>query len=456
MIIFSVMNQEEEISQLRSELFRLQQQTKEQYRQITELQQRLNLLMPEEQRIQFSAPSSQQKPLSLENFIGLRLIHFIGIVVLVIGLSIGVKYAIDRNLISEVVRIALAYAAGGILFFLSLRLKKNYELFSAILLSGGLASLYFTTYAAYVYYHMMPFAVAYGIMVVLTIYTVYQAIVYNRELIAILGLAGAYAIPFLISPNTGNPNLFFLYIFIINLGILYLGWRKAWNATVTVAQLVTWVLYFGWGFIRMNQQWLVTGWVFLILFFAIFYAYAMINGQRVKSGDGTSGLWLLNGNNLMFYFGCLMLVDEVQLQFSYAWVTLAMSGFLVVQALFFYYLQKEKSLGMALLGTGFLLFVLFIAMRWEGMTVTLLWLLTAVIVFVMGVALKKASFRIAAIVLMALTLGKLVAVDSLRFSAVQKVIAYVLLGVLLLIISFFYQKFKEKIFGDSDSAEPEK
>ncbi|MFN2457269.1 MAG: hypothetical protein ABR502_03610 [Chitinophagaceae bacterium] len=35
--------------------------------------------------------------LNFENFIGLRLIHLVGIVVLVIGLSIGVKYAIDRR-----------------------------------------------------------------------------------------------------------------------------------------------------------------------------------------------------------------------------------------------------------------------------------------------------------------------------------------------------------------------
>jgi hypothetical protein len=49
---------------------------------------------------------------------------------------------------------------------------------------------------------------------------------------------------------------------------------------------------------------------------------------------------------------------------------------------------------------------------------------------------------------MATTLGKLVLLDSLSFSAIQKVVAYVLLGVLLLVISFYYQKFKQKIFGE--------
>ena len=45
---------------------------------------------------------------SLEGFIGLKLMHLVGIVVLVTGISIGVKYAIDKRLISELLRIVLA------------------------------------------------------------------------------------------------------------------------------------------------------------------------------------------------------------------------------------------------------------------------------------------------------------------------------------------------------------
>lgn len=54
-----------------------------------------------------------------------------------------------------------------------------------------------------------------------------------------------------------------------------------------------------------------------------------------------------------------------------------------------------------------------------------------------------------AIILMGLTLLKLVLLDSNNFSPVQKIIAYVVLGVLLLIISFFYQKFRKQLFGDA-------
>ncbi|MES2881869.1 MAG: hypothetical protein V4676_06965, partial [Bacteroidota bacterium] len=100
------MNQEEEISQLKNELLQLHEQTKLQHQKIMELYQRLQQIAPDVFKQVSHKPKAKTPAFSLENFIGLKLMHFIGIVVLVIGLSIGVKYAIDRNLISEVVRIA--------------------------------------------------------------------------------------------------------------------------------------------------------------------------------------------------------------------------------------------------------------------------------------------------------------------------------------------------------------
>jgi len=204
---------EDEIQQLQKELEQLSKEVQLQQERIWQLQRRIAQLTNTEIQPIVSKTRIQPVPkFFLENFIGLRLINFIGIIVLVIGLSIGVKYAIDRNLISEGMRIILAYLAGIVLYVLSLRLRKKYTLFSAILFSGGMASLYLTTYAACVYYSMFSFALAFIIMVVLTVYTVYEAISYNRQEIALLGLVGAYGIPFLISKNADRADFSF-YIF---------------------------------------------------------------------------------------------------------------------------------------------------------------------------------------------------------------------------------------------------
>jgi uncharacterized membrane protein len=124
-----------------------------------------------------------------------------------------------------------------------MRLRAQYEAFSAILFSGAMASVYFTTYAAYVYYAMLPNAATFILMIGFTIFTVYQALSYNRKEIALLGLVGAYAIPFLISKNADRPELFFLYITLINTAVVFLTFKKGWKLVGFVAQHASWLLF---------------------------------------------------------------------------------------------------------------------------------------------------------------------------------------------------------------------
>jgi uncharacterized membrane protein len=101
--------------------------------ELNDYRQKLFALQQEMERLQNKKPGTTpvakepSQNFKFENFIGLRIIHFVGIVLLVIGLSIGVKYAIDRQLISEAMRIILAYSVGITLYLLSWKLKKKYQ-----------------------------------------------------------------------------------------------------------------------------------------------------------------------------------------------------------------------------------------------------------------------------------------------------------------------------------------
>ncbi len=99
---------------------------------------------------------------NLEEFLGKNLASKVGILVTVIGIFIGAKYAIQHDLISEQVRIMLGYLSGLVLAGLGLRLRKKYPAYSAVLLGGGLCVCYFITYIAFTYYHLFPRMVAFG------------------------------------------------------------------------------------------------------------------------------------------------------------------------------------------------------------------------------------------------------------------------------------------------------
>jgi uncharacterized membrane protein len=441
------MNREDEIKNLENEIHSLQQELLKQRQQLLNLDQRLKQLNAEGDPL----PARRKEPLhqpvpSLENFIGLKVMHLIGIIVLVAGLSLGVKYAIDKELISELARIFLAYLAGAILFVLSLRLKSRYNLFSAILFSGAMATFYFTTYGSLVYYQLISFSMAFAVMTALTVFTVYQANLYNRQEIAALGLVGAYAIPFLISKNQENATMFFLYITLINTGILFLCIKKPWRLVGKLAQYITWALFIAWAGMKFTAVFQVTAVIFMIVFFVMFLFLALSRRIFRKDPLSIDEIYQLVLNTLLFYMAAMMIWGNTVVQNEPAYITLFFSILSAIQALVLNFSFSEKRPAMSMVNLSLLFFLVFIALRWDGITVTLLWLLVAILCFAAGVKMKWGRARMISILILGTTLFKLVAVDSLTFTTVQKVISYISLGVLLLIFSFYYQRYRSVIF----------
>ena len=437
------------------EIKALQEEMKNLYGELRQMQVRLQLLGNRLHHLQKKKPAgsaaaeADRPRVTLENFVGLKLIHIVGIVVLVIGLSIGVKYAIDRELITEQARIGAAYAAGALLYIFAWRLRKNYTAFSAILFSGAMASLYFTTFAAFVYYALFPFAVAFAIMILLTLFTTREALRYNRQEIALLGLVGAYGIPFLISRNTGAPALLFTYIAIINTAVVYLSYKRNWLAVAYTAQAITWLLLLGWTLTKYTPTDRLTALFFAAFFLVLFAAHALLSkilqNKALTAGQAQQVLY----NNIVFYFALQAVFTQGQD------VSAPVSAFACLLAAaqviaFHFFFAGELLLKRMLLLLAAAMAVVFIAQQWDGLLVTLLWLALAVGLFAAGVIHRASWLRLASILLMGITLLKLLVLDSIRFNTIQKIISYITLGILLLVVSFFYQKFREKLFAKEE------
>ena len=441
------MNEEQKVKELQKQIDELSSEMMNSQQKLFALQQELNKLQG---RGVNRSPNAQKRPsqnFRLENFIGLRLIHFVGIVVLVMGLSIGVKYAIDRQLVSELARIVLAYVAGIVLYLLSWRLKKKYQLFSAILFSGAIASLYFTTYAAFVYYGFFSFGFTFLLMVGLTIYTAYESIRYNRQEIAVLGMVGAYGIPFLISANAERADLFFSYITLINVGIVYLSFKKKWKLMGQLALMISWTLFILWGFFRYEAKDFWTGFfasgAFYLLFTINALAYRLVRSESLSTGDIQQTVF----NNLALYLSTLIVFGYGNFGENAAATTGWVFVFLLLLAsLAYYFSPSEIILQQALSIQSVILLAMFIGLNWTGLTVTLLWVALAVILFVFGIYIHRSWPRLASILLLAVTLGKLLIFDSSKFTTLQKIVAYIVIGSLLLVLSFFYQKFRQVLF----------
>ncbi|MDP5102126.1 MAG: DUF2339 domain-containing protein, partial [Nonlabens sp.] len=233
----------------------------------------------------------KQTKSSVEKFIGENLINKIGIIITVIGVAIGAKYSIENNLISPLTRIILGYLSGLALLVTGIKLKKNYTNYSAVLVSGAIAIFYFITFAGYSFYDLIPQAVAFVLMFMFTVFSVVAAINYNKQIIAHIGLVGAYAVPFLLSDGSGKVAVLFSYMAIINIGILFIAFKKYWKPLYFVSFALTWMIYSTWTFDEyVPSEHLVLGLGFttitFLTFYVMFLAYKFIKKEDYQLVDG--------------------------------------------------------------------------------------------------------------------------------------------------------------------------
>jgi uncharacterized membrane protein len=348
---------------------------------------------------------------SFEEFIGKNLASKIGILVTIVGIFIGARYAIEHNMVSPVVRIVSGYAWGIAFVGVALWLKKKYVGYSAVLMGGGLCVLYFITYVGWSTYGLLPQMVAFGVMLLLTVVIVYMAVWYNQLIIAHLGQVGAYAIPFLLSNNSGQYALLFTYIAIINAGILVLSFYKYWKSLYHVAFALTWLIFGAWFIFEYNDSrhfTLAAGFLslFFIMFYATFLSYKLIRKEQY----GIVDIYLLLSNAFVFYaIGYSMLDQHVSLS---NW----QGAFTVVNALIHFGISlairrlklADRSLYYLVLGLVVVFLAIAVPVQFDGNWVTLLWIAQAVLLFAIGRTRQVPAYEKLAAVLTLLGFASLV------------------------------------------------
>lgn len=323
----------------------------------------------------------------LEKFIGENLINKIGIAVTVIGVSIGAKYAIDKDLISPLVRILLGCLVGGLLIGVGYYLKKNFANFSSVLVSGGIAILYFMTFLGYDLYELMLVQVTFGIMVLLTVYAVREAISYNQQVISLIAMVGAYAVPFLLSDGSGNVKVLFSYMIIINLGILFLSFKKSWKALYYSAFGLSWLIFMGWLVEEYSRTeplalTMVVSAIFFLIFYFTFLAFKLAHEEKFSLTD----VILVLLNSFIYYIICYICMQMNETAQHFVGLFTLGNALLHVGIAYLIHQRNEvdRNIYYLIAGLGMAFITISIPAQLDGNWVTLLWACQAIILFWIG------------------------------------------------------------------------
>lgn len=159
---------------------------------------------------------------------GVRWLTIIGVLALLFGLGFFLKYAIDQNWITPVMRVLLGVGVGGLLMFLGELWRERYSSYAVTLVGGGLAIVYFSFFAAFSFYHLISQPVALALLVVMSAVGALLSFRYSSKTLCVIAMFGGYLAPLMVGSGENKQIALFVYVTFLNLTVLALLLRKFW------------------------------------------------------------------------------------------------------------------------------------------------------------------------------------------------------------------------------------
>lgn len=359
-----------------------------------------------------------KKQFDYERFVGENLAGKIGIAVLVLGIGFFVKYAIDRDMISEVGRVALGLISGCILLGIAHWQRKAYRAFSSLFVAGGIATFYFTITIAFQQYQMFGQVPAFIIMVVITAFSVLLSLLYDRKELAALSLLGGLGAPFMVSTGQGNYVVLFTYLLILNTGMLSLALLRRWTLINTIAFAGTVIIYAAWLINETHNNPTPPyggAWLFASLFYVVFFVMNIIRQAR-KHETFTAYQTTILMLNTFLYFGVGMLILNMWEHRDYQGIfTALLAVFNFAFGIIFYRNQAiDRRLVLYLFGLVLIFVSLVAPVQLKGNYITLFWAAEAAMLLWFSRPAQMPLAKATSLILVALMLISMV-IDWFKF-----------------------------------------
>jgi uncharacterized membrane protein len=186
------------------------------------------------------------KDMSIEYAVASTWLLRLGIVAIVACMAYFLKWSMDRNLMGPTARVAISLFVGAGMVFSGMRLLgKKYHLMGQGLLGGGILILYFSVYAAGPLYDLVSIPVAFGLMILVTVAAWLIAIRVNALLVAVLGIAGGFMTPVLLSTGAADLPVLYSYMLLLNVGILAVSHSRHWPLLNYLGFVLTYAIFYG-------------------------------------------------------------------------------------------------------------------------------------------------------------------------------------------------------------------
>lgn len=191
-----------------------------------------------------------QPPLSTPNEdaernIGVKWMAYSGIFIAVIGLIIGIKVLLDRNLLGSLGRVILGYIASAAMLGVSFKAPKERKVLKYVFLFGGITLAYAVTALAYGYFDLFSSPATLAVMWLITTTVCAFVFIKDKKAIFNYGFFAFTLSPFFAGYDMGTKNATIFWVIFslgFNAGLLAVYKYKKWSSTLAVSFVSTFII----------------------------------------------------------------------------------------------------------------------------------------------------------------------------------------------------------------------
>lgn len=262
-----VRNLESELSSIKSELNRLSGFSEFKETPNTEANQFIS--KEEEPSLWENFFSGPKKP-SLEN-LGSNFFGKAGVLTIILGFVWFLDYAFTNHLFGPSSRIYIGILSSFALFAGALQLfRKNSLSLGSAVAGSAFSVLYLSVFSAWYYYDLISMQETFISLCIISAVPAVLAYVSGLQLIYIFSFAASVLSPILLSTGENSYRFFFTYLFLVNLGFLFISRKYIWRFSAFLVYTVNIILYAVWADKNMHQSGFIVPALFLYSLLCIF------------------------------------------------------------------------------------------------------------------------------------------------------------------------------------------
>lgn len=196
----------------------------------------------------FQQQTGPQPSFSWEMFFGRQALGWVAAVLLLFGAAFFLRYAFENNWIGPMGQVSLGVLAAVALLGYGWwcdRLR-NGGVFSQVVTAAGLLLLYLTTFAAFGYYTILTRDTGAVFLVLIVAGGALLGVLYNARAVALLTVIGGLIVPLLMHSPHDRYQQLFVYLGVLNAGVLVTTWWRRWPSVGLVALIGTQAMYWLW------------------------------------------------------------------------------------------------------------------------------------------------------------------------------------------------------------------